>query len=116
MVMLELANMIHGEGAQDAETRHDNKPEGIAVLGFGCLEHSSRQGERNSGTEVLKGVDDSGGKASHLLAPNIHRGGGSYNRVRRVGGKSDEDKDGASEQDSPSGGSDMAEQKDGSGD
>ena len=29
----------------------------------------------------------------------------------RVGGKGDEDEDGASEQDSPSGGADMAEQK-----
>ena len=116
MVMLELANMIHGEGAQDAETRHDNKPEGIAVLGFGYLEHTSRQGKRNSGTVVLKGVDDSGGKASHLLAPNIHRGGGADDGVGGVSSKGDQDKNGAAKKDSSRRRPHMAEQKDGSGD
>ena len=74
-MVLELANMIHREGSHNSETRHDDEPEGVAVLGFGCFEHASRQGKGNSGTVVLKGVDDSGGKASHFLSADVHGSG-----------------------------------------
>ena len=115
-MVLELANMIHGEGSKNSETRHDDEPEGVAVLGFGCFKHTSRQGKRNSGTVVLKGVDDSGGKASHFLAPNINRGGGADDGVGGVSSKGDQDKNGAAKKDSSRRRPHMAEQKDGSGD
>ena len=74
-MVLELANMIHRKGSKNSETRHDDEPEGVAVLGFGCFEHASRQGKGNSGTVVLKGVDDPRSEASHFLSADVHGSG-----------------------------------------
>jgi len=43
--ILESADVVHGEGTEDAEGGHDDEPEGIAVLGFGDLEDSTGECE-----------------------------------------------------------------------
>ena len=45
MVVLEAADVVHGEGAEDAEGGHDDEPKGIAVLGFSDLEDSTGECE-----------------------------------------------------------------------
>jgi len=92
--------MVHSEGSKDSESSHNNEPERIAVLGFGRFEYSSGKGEGNRGSVVLEGVDYASCKSSHFLSSDIHRRGRANDGVGGVGGKGDEDKDGAPEQNS----------------
>ena len=103
--------MVHGDGSKDSESSHNNEPECVAVLGFGCFENSSGKGEGNRGSVVLEGVDYASCKSSHFLSSDIHRRGRADDGVGGVGGKGDEDKDGAPEENSSCGWTDMAEQE-----
>ena len=103
--------MVHGDGSKDSESSHNNKPERVAVLGFSGFEYSSGKGEGNRGSVVLKGVDYASGESSHFLSPDIHRRSRANDGVGGVSGKGDEDKDGATEENSPRSRSHMAEQE-----
>ena len=107
--------MVHGDGSKDSESSHNNEPECVAVLGFGCFEYSSGKGKGNRGSVVLKGVDYASGKSSHFLSPDIHRCGRANDGVGGVGGKGDEDKDGAPEENSSRSRPHMAQKKNDSG-
>ena len=98
---MEFADVVHGEGAKNAEGGHDHKPEGVAVLGLGDFQNPTGEGQRDGGAVVLEGVDHACRKARHFLSPDIHRGGRADDGVGGVCGKGDEDKDGATEDDSP---------------
>ena len=89
--------MVHGDGSKDSEPSHNNEPECVAVLGFGCFENSSGKGKGNRGSVVLEGVDYASGKSSHFLSSDIHRRGRANDGVGGVSGKGDEDKDRAPE-------------------
>ena len=102
--------MVHGDGSKDSESSHNNEPERVAVLGFSHFEHSSGKGKGNRSSVVLKGVDYASCKSSHFLPPDIHRRGRADDGVSGVGSKGDEDKDGATEENSPRSRSHMAEQ------
>ena len=108
--------MVHGDSSKDSESSHNHEPECVAVLGFGRFEDSSGQGKGNGGTVVLKGVDHAGGKSSHFLAPDVHGRGGADDGVGGVGGKGDEDKDGAPKKNSPCSGTDVTQKKNDSSD
>ena len=103
--------MVHSEGSKDSESSHNNEPERIAVLGFGRFEYSSGKREGNRGSVVLEGVDYASCKSSHFLSSDIHRRGRADDGVGGVGGKGDEDKDRAPEENSSCGWTDMAEQE-----
>ncbi len=103
--------MVHGDGSKDSESSHNNEPECIAVLGFGCFENSSGKGEGNRGSVVLKGVDYASCKSSHFLSPDIHRCSRANDGVGGVGRKGDQDKNGAAEKDSSRRRPHMAEQE-----
>ena len=103
--------MVHGDGSKDSESSHNNEPECIAVLGFGCFENSSGKGEGNRGSVVLKGVDYASGKSSHFLSPDIHWRGRANDGVGGVSGKGDEDQDCASQKNPPRSRPHMAEQE-----
>jgi len=107
--------MVHSDGSKDSESSHNNKPERVAVLGFSRFEHSSGKGKGNRGSVVLKGVDYASGKSSHFLSSYIHRRGRANDGVGGVGGKGDEDKDGAPEENSSRGRTDMTQEKNDSG-
>lgn len=89
--------MVHSEGAEDAEGGHDDEPEGVAVLGFGDFEDSAGEGEGERGAVVLERVDHASGEAGHFFSADVHGGGGADDRVGGVGGKRDEDENGAAE-------------------
>ena len=107
--------MVHGDGSKDSESSHNNEPVCVAVLGFSGFEYSSGKGKGNRGSVVLEGVDYASGKSSHFLSPDIHRRGRANDGVGGVGGKGDEDKDGAPEENSSCGWADMAQKKNDSG-
>ncbi len=98
---MEFADVVHGEGAKNAESGHDDKPEGVTILGLGDFQNPTGEGQGDGGAVVLEGVDHTRRKACHFLSPDIHRGGRADDGVGGVGGKGDEDKDGATEEDSP---------------
>ena len=77
--------MVHGEGAEDAEGRHDDEPEGIAVLGFGDLEDSTGECKGEGGAVILKRVDDASGEAGHFFTTDVHGGGGTDDGVGGIG-------------------------------
>ena len=107
--------MVHGDGSKDSESSHNNEPERIAVLGFGRFEYSSGKEEGNRSSVVLEGVDYASCKSSHFLSPDIHRRGRANDGVGGVGSKGDEDKDGAPEENSSRGRTDMTQEKNDSG-
>ena len=77
--IVKLSDMVHGDSSENAKGGHDDKPESVAVLGFGDFENASRQGEGDGCAVILEGVDDSCCKARHFLSSNVHRGGGANN-------------------------------------
>ena len=103
--------MVHGKSTKNAKPSHDYEPEGIAVLCFGDFKNATCQGERDCSAIVLKRVDDPRSKACHFFAPNIHGGSRADDGVGGVGGKGDEDKNGAAEKDSSRRRPHMAEQE-----
>jgi len=102
--------MVHGDGSKDSKSSHNNEPECVAVLGFSGFEYSSGKGKGDCGSVVLKGVDYASCKSSHFLSSDIHRCGRANDGVGGVSGKGDEDKDGATEENSTRSRSHMAEQ------
>lgn len=111
MEILESADVVHGEGTEDAEGGHDDEPEGVAVLGFGRLEDPAGEGEREGGAVILKGVDDAGGETRHFLSSDIHRSGRADDGVGGVGSEGDEDENGAAKNNAGGGGANVAEKK-----
>ena len=87
--ILESADVVHGEGAEDAEGGHDDEPEGVTVLGFGDLENSTGECEGKGGTVILKRVDHSSGEACHFFSADVHGGGRTDDRVGGVGSERD---------------------------
>ena len=83
--ILKSADVVHGESAEDAEGGHDDEPEGVAVLGFGDLEDSTGECEREGGAVVLERVDHSGGEACHFFSTDVHGGGGTDDGVGGIG-------------------------------
>jgi len=79
--------VVHGEGTEDAKGRHDDEPEGVAVLGFGDLEDSTGECEGERGAVVLERVDDASGEACHFFSADVHGGGGTDDGVGGVGGE-----------------------------
>lgn len=108
--------MVHGNSSKDSESSHNNEPERVAVLGFGRFEHSSGKGKGNRSSVVLKGVDYASCKSSHFLPPDIHWCGRANDGMGGVGGKRDEDQDGAPKENSACCGTDMTQKKNDSGD
>jgi len=112
VLIVKLTDVVHGKGTKNTKSGHNHEPEGIAVLRFSDFENASCKGERDRSAIVLKRVDDPRSKACHFFASNIHRGSRSDDRVGGVGGKGDQDKNGAAEKDSSRCRPHMAEQED----
>ena len=106
--ILESADVVHGEGTEDAEGGHDDEPEGVAVLGFSDLEDSTGECEGESGAVILKRVDHSSGEACHFFSAYVHGGGGTDDGVGGVGGERDKNQNRAAENNSRGGGADLA--------
>ena len=87
--VVKFSDVVHGESSKNPKGGHDNKPEGVAVLGLGDFQNPTGEGEGDSGAVVLKGVDHSRRKARHFLSSNVHWGSGTYDRVGRVGREGD---------------------------